>query len=114
MKKNVIVLRRNTKRALWEAMRRYIFLVRKNRDGWIDDKFTGLGTWSFYKYAVNQGVMKYSFPYTLKGVDAWFMLTPLGIKIVKQLLRKKIRPVVNAIKWNEDFKNIPNKIVVYI
>ena len=76
----------------------------------LDYKFSGLGSPSMYAPAVKAGLMKESFPPVHPRVANWYRLTPLGQKVVKQMVRKGRVP-----KDCHDMNNhVPFTVTVYV
>lgn len=89
MKKKTIKISAKEGRLLWETMRRMLCMGEKKP---ITDNMLGLGFPSYYKAGVKAGLFVPSFPPSRAKVCEWYKLTPLGQKIVKQLIRKKRVP----------------------
>ena len=89
MKKKIIKIYAKEGRLLWEAMRRMLCMGQKKS---LNDNMVGLGFPSYYKDGVKAGLFVPSFPPSRAKVCEWYKLTPLGQKIVKQLIRKKRIP----------------------
>lgn len=89
MKKETIKIQSKEGRLLWEAMRRMLHMGTKKL---LTDNMLGLGSPSYYKPGVEAGLFAPSFGPIRARVCAWYRLTPLGQKIVRQLIRKKRVP----------------------
>ena len=89
MKRKTIKINAQCERLLWEAMRRALYTGSRKT---LDNKFLGLGYPSEYKEGRKYGLFIPSFGATIPRILSWYKLTPLGQKIVKQLIRKKICP----------------------
>jgi hypothetical protein len=89
MKKRTIRIYAKEGKLLWEAMRRMLCMGEKKS---LNDSMLGLGYPSYYKSGVDAGLFVPSFTKDIARVCGWYRLTPLGQKIVKQLIRRKIFP----------------------
>jgi hypothetical protein len=90
-----------------EAMRRILHLCEYKI---LDYEFAGLGSPSQYRDGVTAGFFAPSFHPEIKRVNNWYKLTPLGQKVVKQMIRKGRVP-----KSCHDLHNyVPFKVTVYI
>jgi len=74
---------------LWEAMRRMLCMGQKKS---VDDNMLGLGYKTDYKSGIKTGLFVPSFGQNKDRCKGWYKLTPLGQKLVKQLIRKIIFP----------------------
>ena len=107
MKRKEIKISNKVGGLLSEAMRRIYHLGLKHK---IDDKFVGLGYPSMYKDGVKAGLFATSFRGEHPRILNWYRLTPLGQKIVKQMVRKGRCP-----KSCQDMGHyLPSKVIVYV
>ncbi len=86
--RRTIKLRAGTQKALWEAMRRLLWVGEQPRT--LND-FLGLGSQTNYTSAIEDGMMEYA-GRKLKGYICWFKLTDLGKIIVATVLSQGIAP----------------------
>jgi hypothetical protein len=98
---------------LSEAMRRIYCMGSRpvlGSDKNLDYKFAGLGSPSMYKDGVKAGLFVPSYPPETPRVANWYRLTPLGQKVVKQMVRKGRMP-----KDCHDMNNhVPFIVTVYV
>ena len=92
---------------LSEAMRRILHLSETKT---LNYKFAGLGTPYQYKEGIKAGLFEPSFRPEIPRVNNWYRLTPLGQKVIKQMIRKGRIP-----KDCHDLNNhVPFKVTVYV
>jgi hypothetical protein len=87
MKKTNVIrieLKKNEYRALVEALRRWCSFEHTGGNT-LETAWTGLGTKTNYKDAIEAGLMAFAHPYS-KGCMGWLVLTPLGAKIIQKWL----------------------------
>lgn len=89
MKKKTITIFAKEGRLLWEAMRRMLCMGEKKS---LNDYFIGLGYPSEYKAGVQAGLFAPSYGTSKPRIMAWYKLTPLGQRVIKQMIRKKRVP----------------------
>jgi hypothetical protein len=94
---------------LWEAMRRILHLKTEGPRAWV-----GLGCPSEYKAGVKSGF--FSIVGTIRPYGRnWYRLTPLGKRIVNQLIRKKLCPThIHEIYQGAFNIRIPKYVTVYV
>jgi len=106
MKRKTIKIHSYVGSLISEAMRRILHLSETKT---LDYKFAGLGTPSQYKEGIRKGFFVPSFR-EVPRVKNWYKLTPLGQKVVKQMIRKNRVP-----KNCHDLHNcVPFKVTVYV
>jgi len=107
MKRKTVRIYTQPARLLWEAMRRTLHLKTESPSTWV-----GLGTMSTYKEGVKCGFFSVVGKHRPYG-NNWYRLTPLGQRIVNQLVRKKICPRHIHEMYQTDIR-IPKEVTVYI
>ena len=89
MKKKIITLSCQQNRLMWDALRRIVcFSISRN----VDTNLAGLGTPSVYKAGIEGKLFSPSFGKETPRVNNWYKLTPIGVKIAKQMIKKGIVP----------------------
>ena len=89
MKKKTVILSMGQNRLMWEALRRIVCF----NDEDVNTNLAGLGTPYTYKTGVECGLFTVAFrEKETPRVGNWYKLTPIGVKIAKQMIRKGIGP----------------------
>lgn len=107
MKRKTIRIYTQPARLLWEAMRRTLHLETETPSTWL-----GLGCPSEYKEGVKSGFFTVVGKYRPYGRN-WYRITPLGQRIIKQLIRKKICPR-SIHDLYQIHVRIPKEVTVYV
>ena len=92
---------------LSEAMRRIYCLSTEKS---LDYNLAGLGSPSMYEPALKAGLMVPSFPPQTPRVCNWYKLTPLGKKVIKQMVRKGRVPT----SCHDMNNHVPFTVTVYV
>ncbi len=107
MKRKIVRIYTQEARLLWEAMRRTLHLETQGPTSWV-----GLGTSSTYRSGVKSGFFK-PVGAVAAYCNTWYKLTPLGQRIVNQLVRKKLCPQHIHDMYQTDIR-IPKTVTVYV
>ena len=108
MKRQTVRIYTQEARLLWEAMRRTLHVQTETPSTWV-----GLGCWTTYKAGVESGLFKPTRTRPRPYGNSWFKLTPLGQRIVNQLVRKKLCPRHIHEMYQTDIR-IPKEVTVCV